>query len=115
MSVALEPKTLPLPLREEETGAIRVGDSRVLLELVIQAFQDGASPESIVQAYSTLSLSDVYLIVAYYLRHPEAIDAYIERREQQAESVRQKLSAIQPDLSLIRSRLLAQKNLQKSK
>jgi uncharacterized protein (DUF433 family) len=115
MSVALEPKTLPLPLREEETGAIRVGNSRVLLELAIRAFQHGASPESIVQKYSTLSLSDVYLIVGYYLRHPEAIDAYLERRERQAELVRQKLSAIQPDLSLIRSRLLAQKNLQKSK
>jgi len=31
MSVILEPKTLPLPLREDETGAIRVGNSRVLL------------------------------------------------------------------------------------
>jgi uncharacterized protein (DUF433 family) len=67
MSLVLEPKTLPLPLREDESGAIRVGNSRVLLELVIQAFQDGASPESIVRAYSTLSLSDVYLTVGYYL------------------------------------------------
>jgi hypothetical protein len=38
------------PLRENET-AIRIGDSRVLLELVIRAFQDGASPETIVQRY----------------------------------------------------------------
>ena len=44
------------PLREDETGAIRVGNSRVLLELVIRGFQDGASPETIVQRYSTLSL-----------------------------------------------------------
>ena len=42
------------PFREDATGAIRVGNSRVLLELVIRAFQDGASPESIVQRYSTL-------------------------------------------------------------
>jgi len=28
--------SLPLPLREDETGAIRVGNSRVLLEMVIQ-------------------------------------------------------------------------------
>jgi len=41
MSLVLEPKTLPLPLREEETGAIQVRNSRVLLEIVIQAFQDG--------------------------------------------------------------------------
>ena len=42
MNLALE-RELP-PLRQEENGAIRVGKSRVLLELVIQAFQDGATP-----------------------------------------------------------------------
>lgn len=34
------------PLRREASGAIRVGASRVLLELVIRAFQDGATPEA---------------------------------------------------------------------
>ena len=48
------------PLREDKTGAIRVGNSRVLLEMVIHAFQDGESPEEIVDNYSTLTLSDVY-------------------------------------------------------
>ena len=37
----------------------RVGNSRVLLETVIRAFQDGKSPESIVNRYSTLSLSNI--------------------------------------------------------
>jgi len=37
------------PLREDKTGAIRIGDSRVLLELMIRAFQDGVSPETIVK------------------------------------------------------------------
>ena len=31
-----------LPLRQDGSGALRVGETRVLLELVIQAFQDGA-------------------------------------------------------------------------
>ncbi|OKH41494.1 hypothetical protein FACHB389_04890 [Nostoc calcicola FACHB-389] len=93
-------------MREDETGAIRVGNSRVLLEVVIRAFQDGASPESIVQRYSTLSLSDVYSTIGYYLRHQNAVEAYLNHREQLAESVQQRLSNVQPDLSLIRSRLL---------
>jgi uncharacterized protein (DUF433 family) len=97
------------PLREDVTGAIRVGNSRVLLELVIRAFQDGASPESIVQRYSTLLLSDVYTTIGYYLRHQEAVEAYLKHREQLAESIHQRLLSVQPDLSLIRSRLLAQK------
>jgi uncharacterized protein (DUF433 family) len=98
------------PFREDATGAIRVGNSRVLLELVIRAFQDGASPESIVQRYSTLSLSDVYSAIGYYLRHQKAVEAYLNYREQLADSVRQRLLGIQPDLTVVRSRLLAQKN-----
>ncbi|MEH1894978.1 MAG: DUF433 domain-containing protein [Nostoc sp.] len=106
MTLAIE-KEIP-PLSEDATGAIRVGNTRVLLEIVIRAFQDGASPESIVQRYSSLSLSDVYLTIGYYLRHQDAVKAYLNRREQLAESVHQRLSNIQPDLSLIRTRLLAQ-------
>lgn len=100
---------IKLPLFEEdETGAIRVGSTRVLLELVIRAFQDGATPEIIVQRYSSLALSDVYLTIGYYLQHQDDINVYLEQREQLAEYVRQRLSNVQPDLSLIRSRLLAQ-------
>lgn len=106
MSLVLECESPPL--REDETGAIRIGDSRVLLELVIRAFQDGASPETIVQRYSTLSLSDVYITVGYYLRHQQEIESYLNERERLAESVRQRFSEIQPDLNLIRARLLAQ-------
>ncbi|NJL66906.1 MAG: DUF433 domain-containing protein [Oscillatoriales cyanobacterium RU_3_3] len=108
MSLVLERETPPL--KEDETGAIRVGSSRVLLETVIRAFQDGASPESIVHRYSTLSLSDVYNTIGYYLRHQDAVEAYLDRREQLAQSVQQRLSGIQPDLSLIRTRLLSQQN-----
>lgn len=106
MTLAIE-KEIP-PLSEDATGTIRVGNTRVLLEIVIRAFQDGASPESIVGRYSSLSLSDVYLTIGYYLRHQDAVEAYLNRREQLAESVHQRLSNIQPDLSLIRTRLLAQ-------
>jgi uncharacterized protein (DUF433 family) len=97
------------PIRKDESGAIRVGDSRVLLELVIRSFQDGASPETIVQRYSTLTLADVYTTIGYYLRHQQEINAYLNEREQLAETVRQRLSTTQPDLSLIRARLSAQR------
>ncbi|MEH2163684.1 MAG: DUF433 domain-containing protein [Nostoc sp.] len=106
MTLALE-QEIP-PLSEDATGAIRVGNTRILLELVIRSFQDGASPESIVQRYLSLSLSDVYLTIGYYLRHRDAVEAYLDRREQLAESVHQRLANVQPDLSLIRSRLLTQ-------
>jgi hypothetical protein len=50
--VAFTVQTEAPPLREDATGALRVGNSRVLLELVVRAFQDGATPETIVQRYS---------------------------------------------------------------
>lgn len=99
------------PLREDKTGAIRVGKSRVLLEMVIHAFQDGASPEAIVDNYSTLTLSDVYGAIAFYLKNKYEVETYLAKREELAESVKQRLEAIQPDMNQIRSRLLSQRNL----
>ena len=58
---------------------LRVGKSRVLLELVIHAFQRGETPEGIVQSYNTLSLPDVYAVVSYYLANPGPIDAYLSQ------------------------------------
>ncbi len=107
MSLTLE-KEAP-PLQQDESGAIRVGQSRVLLELVIRAFQDGAAAETIAQRYPTLDLADVYATIGYYLRHQEEVHAYLEQREQQAKEVQHRLSQIQPDLAQIRARLLAQK------
>ncbi len=97
------------PLREDADGALRVGESRVLLELVIHAFEDGATPEAIVQRYETLALADVYSVIAYYLHHPKPVEAYLLRRERQADEIRQRIESSQPDLSGVRARLLARR------
>ena len=108
MSIVLERESPPF--RQDENGAIRVGNTRVLLELVIRAFLDGAAPESIVQQYSTLTLSDTYSAIAYYLRHQETVQTYLQQLEQQAETIKQKLQDFQSDMSLLRSRLLARQD-----
>lgn len=93
------------PLRQEASGGIRVGQSRVLLELVIRAFQDGATAETIVQKYPSTTLADVYAVIAYYLRHKEDVDKYLVEREKQAERVRLKIENHQSDLGELRHRL----------
>jgi uncharacterized protein (DUF433 family) len=98
------------PLTEDPTGALRVGNSRVLLEIVIRAFQDGATPETIVQRYSTLALPEVYAVLAYYLRHAEEIEEYLARRESTAENVKLKTERQQGDLNEIRARLINRRN-----
>jgi uncharacterized protein (DUF433 family) len=113
--VALTLKTDPVPISEDATGALRVAGTRVLLELVVNAFEDGATPETIVQQYATLSLPDVYAVIAYYLRHRQEIQAYLDRREQQAYGVKQRISTAQRDLDEIRRRLLTQRAPERSR
>jgi len=97
------------PLRQDSSGALRVGQSRVLLELVIRAFQDGATPEAIVQRYPTTTLADIYAVIAYYLRHRGVVEEYLATREQEAEEIRQRIERRQGDLAELRRRLLAQR------
>jgi uncharacterized protein (DUF433 family) len=107
--MAMEIKTDTPPLRQDASGAVRIGRSRVLLELVVRAFQDGATPEAIVQRYPATDFADVYAAIAYYLRHRDEVERYLTEREQQAEAVRQRIEAHQGDLAVIRSRLLARR------
>src|SRR5438309_7530560 len=94
-TVDFEPLTVPVPLREEPPGVFRVGKSRVLLELVIHAFQRGETPEGIVQSYSTLSLPDVYAVISYYLLNPAPIEEYLRQSDEQAEAVRRMIESSQ--------------------
>ena len=96
-----------IPLRIDDTGTVRIGQTRVILELVIHAFRDGATPEQIVQDYDTLHLADVYAVVGYYLRHRDEVDAYLAQRAREAEELRKKIEDSQRHLPDIRARLLA--------
>ena len=100
----IEPVTVPL--REDPPGVFRVGDTRVLLEVVVHAFRCGATPETIVQSYDTLSLPDVYAVLAYCLTHREQIDEYMRRCDREGIRVRDRVRAAQPDQSGVRERLL---------
>ena len=72
----------PVPLRLAEGGRVyRVGDTRVSLDSVIYAHRSGSTAEDIVRDFDTLKLSDVQMVIAYYLKHQEEVDAYLEERE----------------------------------
>ena len=99
------------PLRRDTSGGLRIGNSRVLLELVIHAFEDGATPETIAQRYPTATFADIYSVLAYdhcqYLHHQEEISAYLAKREQKAEEVHKRIEGEQQDWAELRKRLLA--------
>ena len=96
------------PLRVDEGGAVRVGKSRISLDLVIEQYENGMAPEDIVRAYDTLVLADVHDVIAYYLRHREEVQAYLKRRKADSLSLRAKIEAERPRIS--REELLARRS-----
>ncbi len=71
-----------IPLERDESGTIRIASTRVTLESVAYAFQEGESAESIQEAFPSLSLSDVYLVLGYCLRHPQELQIYLDEQRQ---------------------------------
>ena len=99
----------PPPLYETEQGAIRVRGTRVSLDSVIFSFNTGATPEDIVRSYDTLKLRDVYAVIAYYLDHREPVDAYVARRQAEADELRRKIEAEFPESRTLQAKLMARK------
>lgn len=103
--------TEPVPVAADGDGVLRVGGTRVTLDTLVAAFLDGASAEGIADQYSSLSLGDVYTALGYYLRHKAELDAYLQRRRQQATQVRQENESRFPPVG-VRDRLLARRGKQ---
>lgn len=95
-----------VPLRTDEDGVVRVGHTRVTLQTVIADFHRGASPEEIAHHYPALKLSDVYLVVGYYLEHRNEVDDYVRQQRDRAAQARQEYEALHPQDAL-REKLLA--------
>jgi uncharacterized protein (DUF433 family) len=91
----------------DEGGAVRVGNTRISLDLVVEQYENGMAPEDMVRAYDTLALADVYAVIAYYLQHRDDVQAYLRRREAEAGALRAKIEADRPRVS--REELLARR------
>lgn len=76
-------------VQTDERGVLRVGESRVMLDSVVAAWQQGHSAETIQQQFPALSLADVYGAIAYYLRYREDVGQYLDRQEALWQSRRQ--------------------------
>src|SRR5947199_6438800 len=96
------------PLRMDEGGAVRVGKSRISLDLVVEQYENGMMPDDMVRAYDTLVLADVHAVIAYYLRHRDEVRAYLKQRAEEAEALRAKIEAERPRVA--REELLARRS-----
>ena len=83
---------------------LRIGGTRVTLDTVLAAHRAGATPEEIVRRYTTLNL-DIYAVISYALRNRDEVEAYLERRAQDAARVQRENEARFPPDG-VRDRLL---------
>src|SRR5437016_3453031 len=90
-------QAVAVPLFDDGQGGLRVTGTRVLLERIVHAFEDGATPKGIVLSYDTLPLADVYAVLSWYLRNKPAVEDYLRRRAEGAAAIRRTIEAQQPD------------------
>jgi uncharacterized protein (DUF433 family) len=97
--------TMAIPLTGTGDGVLRVGNTRVRLDTVVYAFNEGYTAEEIVAQYPTLDLTDVYAVIAYYLGNRAVVDEYVAERAEKAETLRREIEA-RPENQALRQKLL---------
>lgn len=106
----------PAPLRVDDAGAIRVGTSRVTLDVLLRYWRTGMTPEEIAAGLDTLSLADVHGAIAYYLRHRSEMDQYLRQRDEEAEDLRTQIESASADkLAWLRARIDAARTQENGK
>lgn len=59
-------------------GAIRLKGTRIGIEIVLDDYLNGHSPEEISVRYRNLTLKQVYAAITYYLYNKEKMDVYLD-------------------------------------
>jgi uncharacterized protein (DUF433 family) len=96
------------PFGTDTDGVVRVGGTRVTLDTVVEAFEEGFTAEEIQQQYPALGLGDVYGAISYYLHHRAEVAAYLDDRRRRAAAVRSEIDR-RTDRAEFRRRLLARR------
>lgn len=103
-TAAVEPE--PVPLARDFAGRLMVTGTRAPMDTLVTAFKRGDSPETIHECYDTVPLADVYLVLAYYLRHKTEVEVYLTGQEQRGAEIQARIEARNPPEG-IRARLLS--------
>lgn len=106
MSAILQSPALQLPLKADKHGSIRVGGTRVTLEVLLHFYNNGESAEQLAENFPTLNLGDIHAVIAFYLTNVAQVDEYLRDREAKAEEIRRDIES-RYDGKEIRKRILA--------
>jgi uncharacterized protein (DUF433 family) len=111
MTLAIVAESAPLQANEDDV--VLVGKTRVTLDTVVAAFDQGATAEEIAYRYPSLKLADIYATIAFYLKHQLEVDAYLQQRRQQSQEIRA-MNQAKFDPQGLRDRLLARRTEQEA-
>ena len=100
--------TCIIPLEEDATGTIHVENTRVTLDSVVWAFREGATAEEIAERFPAVSLGGIYAAITFYMQNRAEVEAYLARREAEAEQIRMSFES-RPGAKEFRERLLARR------
>ncbi|MBX9790123.1 MAG: DUF433 domain-containing protein [Pirellulales bacterium] len=98
-----------IPIKLDAHGVARIGDSRLTLDVLAIEWNGGATPEQIVEQFPSLALADVYAVIAWMLRHPDELSAYLADGSAAVEEVVRKVEAAGKQAGL-RARLRARRS-----
>lgn len=99
----------PVPLQVTAGGVVRVGGTRVTLDTVVAAFEEGATAEEIVEQHPSLRLAGVYGAISYYLCHRAEVESYLVERRKESVRVRRENETRFGPVG-VRARLLARRS-----
>ncbi len=85
----------PVPFYISENGAVRLHGSRMPLEGVVELYKNGLSAEDIHRDFNA-PLAEVHGAIAYYLRHKEEVEAYVNEVKRSSEALRREAES-QPE------------------
>jgi uncharacterized protein (DUF433 family) len=77
-----------VPLVQWEDGSIRVQGTRLLLAMIVTAFQQGDTPEEINDSFPSASVTQIKAVIDWYLNNQSDADAYLEEEEAEGERLR---------------------------
>lgn len=97
-----------IPLVIGADGSMRVRGTRLMLDTIVTAFAEGATPEEIAQQYPSASLADIYQVIGYSLQHSAELESYFDRRQQETDKTR-KANELRWPPAGVRDRLLARR------
>ncbi len=104
MTLTIEAQSPPLQI--DQNGVMRVGGTRVTLDSIVHAFDEGHTAEEIASHFPALRLADVYAVISYYLNNRAAVREYVRQQKAAADDVWREIEA-SPDYQIFRERLLA--------